>query len=158
MPNQKSLRKVLSFIDSKWNILLLSNDQDQAKILRQILKFDKLVDLYNIINISWTESELKKKECFKNYQEFYIYIYLHIWIIVLIGCTILNQTGLNKTFKSKKQSPMMSLDHDETNIPYSTWLIAIGSSACIGLTSLVPWLFNLTFFERRLDPKGEYDN
>lgn len=34
-------------------------------------------------------------------------------------------------------------------VSYETWMAALASSACIGFTSLVPWLFNLTFFEQR---------
>lgn len=40
-----------------------------------------------------------------------------------------------------------------TNVSYETWLAALASSACIGCTSLVPWLFNLTFFEHQ---KGKF--
>ena len=32
---------------------------------------------------------------------------------------------------------------------FDTWLIALLSSSLMGFTSLVPWLFNLTFFEHR---------
>lgn len=35
-------------------------------------------------------------------------------------------------------------------------MAAISASACIGFTSLVPWLFNLTFFERRNRQIGKY--
>lgn len=43
----------------------------------------------------------------------------------------------------------MNNNQNGQNVSYEIWLAALASSACIGFTSLVPWLFNLTFFERR---------
>jgi len=39
------------------------------------------------------------------------------------------------------------------SVSYETWIAAMVSSICIGFTSLVPWLFNLTFFEQDSDQK-----
>lgn len=48
----------------------------------------------------------------------------------------------------------MYSNQNGTYVTYETWMAALASSACIGLTSLVPWLFNLTFFERKkADPQ-----
>jgi hypothetical protein len=43
---------------------------------------------------------------------------------------------------------MNDLSLNGSTISYETWIAAIASSACIGFTSLVPWLFNMTFFEQ----------
>lgn len=51
-----------------------------------------------------------------------------------------------------------SQQHGVSIVSYETWLAAIASSACIGFTSLVPWLFNLTFFEKgheNVEQKGK---
>ena len=39
-------------------------------------------------------------------------------------------------------------------VSLETWIAAVASSACIGCTSLVPWLFNMTFFERKNQATG----
>lgn len=41
-------------------------------------------------------------------------------------------------------------------VSFETWMAAMTASACIGFTSLVPWLFNLTFFERRNKKLGKF--
>ena len=49
----------------------------------------------------------------------------------------------------------MSTLEEKIYVNLETWLAALDSSACIGCTSLVPWLFNMTFFERHQQLEGK---